>query len=200
MNTSSTVQCPICETSFRLPAWRVRRGAKYCSDACRHLGKRTPLQERFWLHLERGADCWEWQGNKTMAGYGTIRRTGKTGGIMYAHRLSWEIHYGAIPPGAVVCHRCDNPPCVRPDHLFIGTQADNMADMYSKGRCQPHGPENPIRGSAHKLTRLSDEQVREIRTMYSTRAADQRSIASLFGISQSSVSAIVLRKRWSHLD
>lgn len=91
---------------------------------------------RFWRHVIKSADsngCWTWDGAKHQPfGYGmfgTTRR--KTVG---AHRFSYEVHFGPIPEGLQVCHRCDNPPCVRPDHLFLGTQADNIHDMIRKGR------------------------------------------------------------------
>ena len=86
---------------------------------------------RFWERVDTTGECWLWTGHRNEDGYGTL-------GWQYkqysAHRLSYEIAYGAIPPGLCVCHRCDNPPCVRPDHLFLGTQADNMRDRYRKGR------------------------------------------------------------------
>src|SRR6478609_2944250 len=89
------------------------------------------FDERFEAAIERGDGCWEWRGARTAAGYGEIHKGGKQ---RLAHGLSYERFVGPIPPGNVICHRCDNPGCVRPDHLFAGTQADNMVDMYAKGR------------------------------------------------------------------
>lgn len=89
------------------------------------------IEDRFWAKVDRGGECWLWTAGRDSSGYGSLR-TGHT--KVSAHRLSWQLHHGQIPPGQNVLHRCDNPRCVRPDHLFLGTQADNVADMVAKGR------------------------------------------------------------------
>jgi len=97
-------------------------------------GRPEPIEIRFWYYVIKHDDgCWEWTGGTQKPGYGKL---GAGGGdnAAYAHRVSWEIHYGPIPEGMRVLHRCDNPPCTRPDHLFLGTQTDNMKDMWAKGR------------------------------------------------------------------
>ena len=94
----------------------------------------SSLLERFVAMVgpeDPGTGCWPWLGCLTGGGYGQIRNSGR---YQQAHRAAWELKYGPIPEGLVVCHRCDNPRCVRPDHLFLGTATDNMRDMYSKGR------------------------------------------------------------------
>ena len=98
-------------------------------------GVRMPtLEERFWSKVEMIPfhPCWEWMGFRNEWGYGQVAISHRS--PERAHRLSWIIHYGPIPRGLFVCHRCDNPGCVRPDHLFLGTTTDNMRDMISKGR------------------------------------------------------------------
>lgn len=90
-----------------------------------------PLTERFWRHVRKTDDCWLWLGGP---GYGRLRTGGKGTPLVGPHRLAWELAYGPVPDGLIVCHRCDNPRCVRPDHLFVGTHGDNARDRERKGR------------------------------------------------------------------
>lgn len=92
----------------------------------------APAEERFWRHVDKSGECWNWKGALGRGGYGQFAPTATTHAL--AHRYSYELHVGPIPAGHVICHRCDNPGCVRPDHLFLGTQLDNVRDMFSKGR------------------------------------------------------------------
>ena len=118
------------------------------------------LEERFWAKVTKGDGCWEWNA-RTKPGkwpYGLLRlRRGKD---VRAHRFSYELNVGPIPPGMMVCHKCDNPKCVRPDHLFVGTCKDNMQDCLSKGRhMHQTRPETLLRGDSHP-TRKRPEIVR----------------------------------------
>ncbi len=94
---------------------------------------RTPLSVRFWRSVQVTDGCWEWQGS-TRNGYGVISKGGRNGRQLKAHRLSYEMHLGSIPEGMIVCHTCDNPICVNPGHLFVGTHKDNAVDKMNKNR------------------------------------------------------------------
>jgi hypothetical protein len=90
------------------------------------------MEARFWAKVQKTSDCWLWTGGKS-SGYGVLTKP-KNAGKVYAHRYSYELHFGPFDPTLLVCHTCDNPFCVRPDHLFLGDQTANMRDMTSKGR------------------------------------------------------------------
>lgn len=158
--------------------------------------KPRPVEERFWEHVVPGREdeCWEWQG-ALRGGYGyiTLTRTPRT--WILAHRLSWEIHNGPIPDGLVICHHCDNPVCVNPVHLFIGTRKDNNADRAAKGR----GRENRQTGSNNTNAKLSEDDVRAIIAVLRSGRFTQGEIGAMFGISQPTVSAISRRVRWAYL-
>jgi hypothetical protein len=144
---------------------------------------------------DESTGCWVWSGDKANFGYGQI--TFYINGVRHrtrAHRFSWEIFRGEIPEGMFVCHRCDNPPCVNPDHLFIGTGADNLRDMAAKGRHAHAAPTGEKSGNA----KLSDEQVVEIRRLRAAGVSVSR-IAQEFPVSSDMVYRIVLRKNWRHL-
>lgn len=142
-------------------------------------------EEYFWARVNRGGptECWTWSGALQSYGYGDIHHRE---GRISAHRFSYELHHGAIAAGGVVCHRCDNPPCVNPAHLFVGTQADNMADKVSKGR--------QAKGERVATAKLTDAQFHE---MLELKAAGIRQvdIASRFGVTQQAVSQYLKRCR-----
>ena len=169
----------------------------------------TPAPERFWRHVDKSGGCWVWRGGKDRRGYGLFR--GHRSKMVRAHRFSWELHnQDVIPEGMLVCHHCDNPPCVRPDHLFVGTVQDNSDDMILKGRSSRCGnsglqngsytrPDKRPRGERSGVHKVSNEQVRAIRTMWATSELSQTSIGALFGLTGSNVSCIVRRKTWRHI-
>lgn len=165
--------------------------------------KYTPIAERFWPKVDRSNGpnkCWLWTGALHSSGYGLIHRGGRGNGNIRTHRLAWELTNGPIPPGLHVCHRCDNPQCVNPAHLFLGTRSDNMRDMFTKGRnVHTAHPETLPRGERHGRTHLTEDNVRTIRR----RAADGETFTSLaneFRITRVAIRYIVQRVSWAHVD
>ena len=182
----------------------------------------------FWRNVTITEGCWTWNGGRDKNGYGRFNVRPRLSSLDRTHRVSWVIHFGAIPEGLQICHHCDNPPCVRPDHLFLGTAADNNADKVAKGRqsrkrifgrglglrngryTHPETtargdrsgmrmhPESVSRGSDNGNSKLVASQVVEIRRR---RAAGESrvSIAADFGISPSLVRAIAAREIWRHV-
>ncbi len=131
--------------------------------------------------------CIPWIGGKTKAGYGSFCYFFKK---YYAHRVVAEAKFGKLKPGDEVCHKCDNPGCINPDHLFIGTHAENIQDCVRKGR-QPKGEDN----GQHKV---SEKQVRAIRELLS-QGVTQKRIAQHYPLSQQTISEIATRKIWKHI-
>jgi hypothetical protein len=132
--------------------------------------------------------CIEWTLGRSSTGYGVCRRNGRTVG---AHRAAWEEVHGPIPEGLWVLHRCDNPPCVNVDHLFLGTRLDNVRDMDAKGR----GRRPVLPGERNGRARFTEDDVRTMRDRYAA-GESQTAIARRFNTSQSRVSEIVLGKSW----
>jgi len=146
---------------------------------------------RFWSKVDvRGPnDCWLWIGQMTHRGYGCFKLNGFLKG---AHRVAFELSVGPIPDGMWVLHHCDCPRCVNPAHLFIGTAADNTADMMNKGRFVDR------RGTKNPRARLTWDDVRTIRYLRQTTKLTTTAIGKQFGICNSHVSDIVNHRRWRH--
>jgi hypothetical protein len=150
---------------------------------------RGPAEQRFWAKVEKTATCWVWTACRHPQGYGQF---GCAGRIVKAHRVAWELTHGPIPDGLQVCHRCDNPPCVNPDHLFLGTQRDNNHDCIAKGRAKN------LRGAAHGRARLSAEDVLAIRATHP--AASYSALARHYGVSKATIAAVVQGRNWAHQE
>ena len=176
-------------------------------------------EDRFWSHVDKSGNCWLWTAARDWHGYGSFRFPDR---CVKAHRFSYELHFGPIPPGMFVCHHCDNPPCVRPDHIFVGTQSDNMRDASQKGRL-PAGETHHLRvhpewaargdrngarvhrdrmqrGESRWNAKLTETAVREIRQLYSAGNVSMGTLAHEYGITPSSIHAIIHRIAWVHVS
>ena len=151
---------------------------------------RRPLAERFWPKVDRrGPDeCWPWLGASVPKGYGHIGEGGR-GRMLYSHRVAYALEHGLVPNGLEVCHRCDNPPCCNPAHLFVGTHAENGLDMAMKGR-STIGERNP-------RAKLTMAIVSEIEFLVANGRTHQ-SIADQFGVGREAISKIARGERWRH--
>lgn len=162
-----------------------------------------PLEQRFWEKVDRSGECWLWMGTRYKTGYGQIKVKDKT---LKAYRVAYELTYGPIPKGLMICHKCDNPPCVRPDHLFSGTGQENHDDQKTKGRTLTGDrnwtrihPERVRRGEKATKAKLTESQVRAI---YSRILDGERpySLAREYGVTYQTIYSIVVGKSWRHLN
>lgn len=166
-----------------------------CSAACSPRARmcqpchRAPLYVRFWRYVRKTDACWLWFGAQDRKGYGRIGSGPPTSRQIKATHVSWAMHFGPVPHGYMVLHHCDNPPCVRPDHLFLGTNQDNTDDKVAKGRAT-----GARRGIAHHLATIPAETIEEIRRLHAGGGMLQRDIAVKFGIHRGTVSKIIQRR------
>lgn len=188
------IPCPFCKNPFK-----KRTRSKWCSIKCHLLDR-----------IQKKEDCWEWMGSLTKVGYGKIQVKNKN---YTTHRLSYEIFKGQIPDGNMICHSCDNKKCINPEHLWVGSAKDNMHDMIQKGRkvaktgwkhteetkqkfkLRPHSDR---RGEKHHLSKLTSEDVLNIRKMIESgeKIID---IARKYNVDQSAISNIKRKRNWSHI-
>lgn len=190
--------CETCGKAFPIAkrlARQPRRG-RFCGHKCRaknpslarHLvtgSAPVELADYFWQRVGFGMpdECWEWTSNRTKLGYARIRdrRTG--------HRVAWTLTFGAIPRGMCVLHRCDNPPCCNPNHLFLGTVLDNNRDRHRKDRSR--GPQ----GEQNAAAKLTPADVLAIRASTGTH----QEVAIRFNLFRGTVAKIRRRELWAHL-
>lgn len=143
--------------------------------------------QRFWQKVDKGPGCWIWTGASNRLGYGSVRRRPL---VYSAHRLSYELTYGLIRDGLWVLHRCDNPPCVRPDHLFLGTQRENNEDCARKQRGRRIGT---------PTSKLTESDVLQVRSLYED-GLTQRQIAETFGVTQVTISNVIRGRTYAYVN
>ncbi len=151
---------------------------------------------RFWSRVNKiQGGCWLWTGGLGPRGYGVFYLSPKCGLFktrsQRAHRVSWALHNGKIPDGLCVLHRCDNIVCVNPDHLFLGTQLENIADREAKGRAAI--------GSRNGKSKLTERIVLAIRARYVKGTITHKQLADEYGVRESVITNIINHKRWTHL-
>lgn len=153
----------------------------------------APLDVRFFRKINKTEACWLWTGRANPNGYGAIQEGGKGSRSISAHRLSYQIHKGEIPEGLVVMHSCDNPACVNPDHLSVGTYKENTADMIAKGRKRTVAP----KGTGNGKAKLNDSLVRYIRQNNNRPHAE---LARELNLSPNCIRGVKTGRTWSHVN
>lgn len=202
-STKNAVSCSCahCGKTFYTRPVDIRNGGgKYCGRLCYTLAKRTTPEE-FWASLDRSGCCWLWTARINRGGYGSVKFASITNRDMWpAHRLAWTLANGPIPDGLLVLHDCDkNYPagdityrrCCNPVHLFLGTSADNSADMKAKGR--------QSRGERNSHAKLTPEEVVEIRRLYAAGGTTHKRLSRQFRITEGGVRFIICGRTWKHV-
>lgn len=184
-------QCEHCRSEFtaRLADIDIGNG-RFCSMKCAYAANKRPTAERFWSHVVKTETCWLFNGGKTKD-YGVLNDG--NGNNVRANRFSWELHNGPIPHGLWVLHKCDNPPCVNPDHLFLGDRSANMKDAAAKGRLDQQT--NPLRRRAAMAT-LTLAEAATVKREYTAGGITLQALGDRYGVTKSAIWRIVRDLNW----
>lgn len=184
--------CKWCGEEFHSKETQSFCCSRKCGTSYSWSQRKRPVSERFWEKVDRGNpdECWEWIGARNSQGYGVLQVNRKP---YAAHRFSYELESGHSAGTLCVLHRCDNPPCVNPDHLFLGTFSDNTRDMFEKHRAPSRA------GELHGMHKLTENEVRSIRRQ---RATGSRvvELSEEYGVTVGTIYRIVSRKLWAHVE
>jgi hypothetical protein len=194
--------CAYCGREYAPDRANRRFCALTCSSNSLADRRRRPLADRFWEKVSRGGstdECWGWNGARHLHGYGIILEGGRGSVPIGAHRASWLLHNGPIPDGLWVLHKCDNPPCCNPEHLFLGTVKDNSVDCARKGRVRGGMPKGKNRGAVNVQAKLTDAAVLAIREEYASGRATYYTLAEQHGVTSSTIGLIVRGVHWCHV-
>lgn len=153
-----------------------------------------PIENKLWDKIKIGKDneCWECTANPDRHGYGRIADKGKK---IFAHRIAYKLYYGILPDDKDVLHKCDNPPCCNPKHLFLGTHKDNMRECAERGRSK-----NPVfHYEDHPLAKLDWEKVKDIRSNYRGLSGEQKYYSNKYGVTTAAIRNVLTEKTWKQI-
>jgi hypothetical protein len=191
--TKLDISCYHCGTSIqRVPSQIAAYRTHFCSIKCHGLYRGANLKERLMKSVTKqpNGGCWEWRGTVLTSGYGQIRQNNEP---ITTHRASWIVHRGPIPSTMFVLHKCDVRHCINPDHLFLGTQSDNMRDRTNKGR------DGVKYGTGHWNSRLRPQDIKKIRELSASGLHNGKQLAAMYAVHPVTISNILLGKTWKHV-